>query len=215
MAAKKTKNTPSELKEAFVKYAIKYRQLPESDLDFCEESKIKEENFYQHFQSIEELHSQIWSDFITDTIQVLNEDPEFEQFSVREQLLAFYYTHLEVIKSKRDFIQICDDVSNPLPLPEYLKGYKHEFGLFSEALVEAGIQTGEVADRKIINKLYDNGLWLQLIFVIKFWIKDKSKDFEQTDAAIEKAVTTSAEIVRPGPINSIIDFAKFIYRTRK
>ena len=194
---------------------FKYHQFPEDGKSLKDDYDIDETNLQQYYEDIDDLHNDIWRSFIIDTLIVLQEDPQFATFTVREQLLAFYYTHLEVIKSKREFIQKCDELSRPLPLPDYLESYKNEFLLFAESLVKAGMETGEVADRKIINRSYSNGLWLQLIFVIKFWLKDESPEIEKTDAAIEKAVTVSADLVRPGPLDSIVDFAKFIYRNRK
>lgn len=217
MPAKKRKKdlTSDLLKEHFVHYVSKFHQFPEEVVSLGEEFNFDETAFYQFYDSLDDLHADVWKSFVIETVIVLSDDPQFPTFTVREQLLAFYYTHLEVLKPRRDFIKICDELSRPLPLPHYLKAYKDEFISFGNSLIEAGIQSGEIADRKFINKSYSNGLWAQLIFVVKFWIKDESPEFEKTDAAIEKAVNLSAELVRPGPMDSIIDFAKFIYQNRK
>ena len=180
---------------------VTYHQYPDEPISLCEEYNFSEEDFYGHYNSLKTLHADVWKSFITDTMTVLSDDPQFATFSVREQLLAFYYTHLEILKPKRDFIKLCDELSRSFPLPDYLKAYKEEFATFSRSLIEAGIKTGEIADRKLINKSYPNGLWGQLIFVVKFWLKDESPEYEKTDAAIEKAVNLSAEIVRPGPMD--------------
>tara|TARA_B100000497_G_C7659520_1_gene397132 strand:- start:797 stop:1504 length:708 start_codon:yes stop_codon:yes gene_type:complete len=203
-----------QLKGDFLEFVIKYRGFPDDLSFFCEVYNIKEADFYSVFNSLDALHSDIWKSFIIETIDVLREDPHYGSFSVREQLLAFYFTHMEILKPRREFIQVCDKLSQQLPIPSYLNAHKEQFASYSEGLINAGLKTGEVADRKMINRSYANGLWLQLIFVVKFWIKDESPEFEKTDAAIEKAVNLSAEMVRPGPIDSIIDFAKFIYQNR-
>lgn len=217
MAAKQQKKSVSSdtLKEHFIGYVEKYHQFPDDVLSICDEYGIEESDFYAFYESVDALNADVWQHFMIDTINVLKNDPQYASFIVREQLLAFYYTHLEILGPRRDFIRICDDLSRPLPLPNYLKGYKVEFNNYSKSIVEAGIQTGEIADRKLINKSYLSGLWVQLIFVVKFWMKDGSAEFENTDAAIEKAVNLSAEIVRPGPLDSIVDFAKFIYQNRR
>jgi hypothetical protein len=48
-----------------------------------------------------------------------------------------------------------------------------------------------------------------------FWIKDNSKGFEATDAAIEKSVNLGFDLVGPGPLDSIIDFGRFLISQRK
>jgi len=55
---------------------------------------------------------------------------------------------------------------------------------------------------------------LQLLFVIGFWIKDDSIAFEKTDAAIEKAVNLSFDLMGKGPLDAMLDFGKFLYQNK-
>jgi hypothetical protein len=48
-------------------------------------------------------------------------------------------------------------------------------------------------------------------FVIGFWIKDNSQGFEKTDAAIEKAVNLSFDLLGKNIADSAFDFAKFVF----
>ncbi|MBT8220320.1 MAG: TetR/AcrR family transcriptional regulator [Bacteroidia bacterium] len=213
---KKKEVAAEQIKIAYEGYTIRYGTIPNDLVSFCSISNIPEEDFEKHYGSLKILHMDIWKSYIVDTINALAEDEQYGSFTVREQLLAFYYTHLEVLKSHREFIQVVnDEFKRPLPLPSFLKGYKEAFVDYGKQLIQAGLRTGEIADRKMLNRSYTNGLWAQLLFVVKFWLKDSSENLEKTDAAIEKAVSLSFELVRPGPIDSFVDFAKFIYQNRK
>jgi translation initiation factor IF-3 len=71
-----------------------------------------------------------------------------------------------------------------------------------------------VASRPLVMDRYADGFYMQAAFVLNFFVKDQSRGFEQTDAAIEKAVNTSFDLVGPSAVDSILDFAKFLYQNR-
>jgi ubiquinone biosynthesis protein COQ9 len=50
--------------------------------------------------------------------------------------------------------------------------------------------------------------------VLRFWVKDDSKNFEQTDALIEKTVKLTFELLGESPLDSFIDLAKFLYQNK-
>jgi Tetracyclin repressor-like, C-terminal domain len=50
--------------------------------------------------------------------------------------------------------------------------------------------------------------------ILDFWVKDKSKGFENTDAMIEKSVNTAFDLMGSTALDSVLDFAKFMYQNR-
>jgi hypothetical protein len=57
-------------------------------------------------------------------------------------------------------------------------------------------------------------LWLQFLYVSRVWANDDSKDYQITDAAIEKSVNLLFELMRKGPLDMAIEFAKFMYQNK-
>jgi hypothetical protein len=55
---------------------------------------------------------------------------------------------------------------------------------------------------------------MQLAFLLMFWRDDNSPAFEQTDAAIEKSVNLAFDLIGKGAIDSMLDFAKFLYQSK-
>ena len=51
--------------------------------------------------------------------------------------------------------------------------------------------------------------------IFKFWLHDTSQGFEKTDAFIEKSVRLTNEMVHALPVDSIMDFGKFIIKEMK
>ena len=207
--------TAQEIQDRYISYVSKRGEHPEDLYEFCSDEKIKDVDFLKVYGDLKQVHHDIWKGFLTSTLEVLAEDDQFGSFSGREQLLAFYYTHIEVLKANREFILVDQSrMKVPIPLPRFMTGYKEAFMDFAKGLINYAMETGEVADRKFLNAQYARGVWAQLYWLVQFWVKDDSKEFETTDAAIEKAVNLSLELVRPGPVDSIIDFAKFMYQNR-
>ena len=56
--------------------------------------------------------------------------------------------------------------------------------------------------------------WLQLLMTLKFWLDDSSPAFEKTDIYIEKSVKATFELMNIAPIDSIIDFGKFLFKEK-
>jgi hypothetical protein len=49
---------------------------------------------------------------------------------------------------------------------------------------------------------------------LKFWLDDDSAAFEKTDIYIEKSVKASFELLNVAPLDSLIDFGKFIFKEK-
>ncbi|MNE93588.1 hypothetical protein D3C87_1812930 [compost metagenome] len=49
---------------------------------------------------------------------------------------------------------------------------------------------------------------------LKFWLEDASPAFEKTDIFIEKSVKATFELMNITPIDSLIDFGKFIFKEK-
>ena len=53
------------------------------------------------------------------------------------------------------------------------------------------------------------------IFLLNFWIKDTSKGFEATDAAIEKSVTLGFKLMGENMLDQVFDFGKFMFQNMR
>jgi hypothetical protein len=77
-----------------------------------------------------------------------------------------------------------------------------------------GIESKELTERKYLDDKYVDGLWVNFLFVLKFWLNDTSSGFEKTDAAIEKSVNLGMDLMGKGPLDAALDFGKFLFQNR-
>ena len=208
-------NSRDKIIESYKEYKLKYGGQPVSVFAFVKSIKLNEEQFFEHFSSFQSLEAEIWEHMVSKVILVIHADGNYAEFTVREKLLSFYYTFLEVLKANRSYVLMESSSIKPgfREHPAF-KGMKSAYLDFIQGLMIEGNDTGEIPKRPFISDQYKQGFWVQLLFIMNFWKNDDSKDFENTDAAIEKAVNLSLDLIEKGPLDSIIDFAKFLYQNK-
>lgn len=230
--ARKSKKTPvdkaKKMKDAYLDYLLEYGEAPPSVYQFAKQLKIKEADFYEHYNSFTSLERDIWRGFFEQALTQIQGDEVYREYSVREKLLAFYYTWVEVLKNNRSYVTfrvqrmslpragMRSPVGNSLGRLniELLSRFKEGFLDFANELIMEGKETEEVMDRPVIGRNYDEGLWHQALFVLNFWVQDDSQNFERTDVAIEKAVNLSFDLMGRSALDSAVDFARFLYQRR-
>jgi Tetracyclin repressor-like, C-terminal domain len=206
-----------KIKNAFIESCLEEGRYPVSVFSFMKKLKLKEGDFYEHFNSFESLESQIWNGFLNDTIKKITSDEIYITYSSREKMLYFYYTLIEVLQQNRSYVSHTwlQIDKKKLRTPSFLQAFKSDFGTYINQLVGEAKESREVKARKYLDSRYPDALWLQLLMVIEFWIKDPSNKFERTDAFIEKAVNTSFELMGSSALDSVLDLAKFLYQQHR
>lgn len=206
--------TKAQWTSAYINYALTEGGRPASVFAFAKTMKAPEADFYAHFNSFEGLERGIWQDWFRDTLQAVERDPAYAEYTVREKLLAFYFTWLETLKQNRSFALKCFEGAELKNLdPDFLADLKASFKEYIRTLIAEGKDTTEIAGRPLSNQ-YDKAFWMHFLFINRFWLKDDSKGFEKTDAAVEKSIHLALDLVGRGPLDSMIDFAKFLFQNR-
>lgn len=215
-AKKAVRKSPEEkIREGYISYVLEHGKKPESIFKFIKDLKIKEEDFYESFNSFENIEKQIWLSIFNETLEMVKNDSVYDEYSVREKMLAFFYSFIEKLKGHRSYIlQTVPKKIRPELTPYYLIEVRKAFKDWVNELLLEGEETEEIEKRPVISKKYDEALWLQFLFVIGFWIKDESRGFEKTDAAIEKSVNLAFDLMGRGPLDAIVDFGKFLFQNR-
>ena len=205
-----------EIKISYIDYVLTNGEPPKSVYNFAKKLKITEAAFYRIYGSFDAIEKGVWEDLTIATILKIKEQEVWPQYSSREKMLSFFYSFLELLKSKRSFI-IYTLKKHPkrLTVPDVLTGAKSEFLSFSEDVINEGLDSGELTDRKFFSKRYKDALWLQFAFIINFWMDDDSKDFEKSDEAVEKGINVTFDLFQRSPIDNLFEYGKFLTRNGK
>jgi hypothetical protein len=211
----KTKPDAESIRQAYISKLLTDGKPPHSIFAFAQELGLTESEFYSFFSSFESIEKGVWTEFMKRTLDTLQGDESFANFSTREKLLAFFYSHIEMLKAQRSYVSLrWPDARKPGPAVYWLKEYKDLYLRFAEDLVAEGIEKKEIKERAYLSERYAHAMWFQLLFVVDFWVKDRSEGFDNTDAAIEKAVNLLFQLLTESTLDSAIDLAKFLWQSR-
>ncbi len=216
-AKKKQKKASPEagnrIKRGYVEFLLENGRKPASVYKFCKTIGIKEEVFYKDYGSLQSLEKLIWKDYISNTIERLKADENYATFSAREKVLAFYFTMLEVMRMDRDFVLLKIRKWNiPGYYPSFLNKFRKEFDGWIREVLEEGKRNAEIATRPFLDKQYGGLFWFHLHFIIQFWKRDSSANFEKTDVAIEKSVNLAFDLIGEGVLDNAFDLGKFLFQ---
>jgi len=212
----KTKGSKDAIMKSYRQSLLKEGKQPPSVFGFCESIGIAENEFYESYGSFEAIESAIWNNYFSGVSSRLSKDTNYSAFSVREKILAFYYTLVDVLRADRSFVLFSlRSWKNPAVTPAFLRAFKHEFDQWLNNIINEGKSNGEIASRPFFDKQYDKLFWLHLLFILQFWSHDDSAGFEKTDAAIEKYVKLEVDLIGKGVLDHSLDFVKFLYQNSK
>jgi len=200
-------------KGEFVLWMLRNGKHPITVFKFCEDLGVDETEFYKYFNSFNALEKAVWGDFFHHVHEAIAADDEYNSFTTHEKILSFYYTLFEVLKQNRSYVMLqMDDFNYRQRTPWFMNDFKKLFKGWVKDIVNEGVNRDELATRPIITDRYNEVFWFHLMYLLKVWINDESEQFVTTDAAIEKSTALLSELMKKGPIDLFIDFAKFAYQ---
>ncbi|MFC3563038.1 TetR family transcriptional regulator C-terminal domain-containing protein [Pedobacter jamesrossensis] len=205
--------TSPQIRKAYLDYVLTNNEKPKSVYSFVKKLKITEAEFYQFYASFESIEKNIWFELTFETISKIKEQEVWFQYSSREKMLSFFYSYVENLKNERSFIiYSLKNFKGKFSTPTVLAGVKPIFENFAEEIINEGLESGELAERKFLSKRYKDALWIQFAFILNFWVNDDSDGFEKTDEAIEKGINVTFDLFQHSPIDNLFEYGKFLSR---
>lgn len=199
---------------SFMDYTLLTENFPKSVYNFCKKNDIQEKTFYKDFGSLDAIKKMIWQSFYENAMSLLEKDKNFDVSSPKEKLLSFYFTFFEVLLLNRSYVLfVLSKEEKILSKMSNLKTLRILFKGFATELIEEG-NINKPSYLQHSPKIFSEAAWLQLCFLLKFWVEDTSESFEKTDQAIEKSVQTAFDVFENTPLSTLIDFGKFLWKEK-
>lgn len=205
-----------QIKNGYIDYVLTHDEQPKSVYSFVKKLKISEAEFYEFYASFDSIEKTIWVELTAETIDTIQQQQIWSEYSSRDRMLSFFYSYVELLKKQRSFvIYSLKKHTTRFATPEALSGVKPIFENFAEGLITEGLESGELADRKFLTKRYKDALWIQFAFIVNFWVNDDSAGFEKTDEAIEKGINVTFDLFQRSPLDNLFEYGKFLSRNGK
>jgi len=212
-----TKKTPKLTAEAvmtmYMEYVLEHGQRSASVFKFCKEHDIEEGAFYNLYGSFQGIREAIWVAFYENTVAVLYKNQEYTTYPNREKMLSFFYTFFEVLTANRSYVLFAlQEQKDQLKSLAQLRDLRLKVREFASDLIEQSNEEKSSRFAKNPVSIFSEGAWLQTLFLMKYWMDDNSARFEKTDVAIEKSVNAIFDVFNTTPLESVLDFGKFLFK---
>lgn len=207
-------STHSQILDGYIEFVLEEERFPKSIFKFCKHLKVSERDFYNHFTSLEAIHLAFWETLVLNSNKVLEADESYESYDHKSKLLSFYFTLFENFTLYRSYIKFRFDHDKTAFISE---------GKLMRKAIQPTLKSYASSFETIVNhisedlgkKLTHEALWLQFLGIFKFWLEDSSKGFESTDVFVEKSVTVAHDLSTNLPIESMLDYGKFLFKEMK
>lgn len=149
-------------------------------------------------------------------ITAIQKDDSYTSYSNKSKLLTLYFTIFEILTLNRSYVIFSLNENNDgFKNLKVLKQFRNHFKDFVVTIIESNEPNNLGSLEKVTKPIFLEGAWLQFLFILKFWMDDSSKGFEKTDIFIEKSVNTVVDLLDTKPLESLVDFGKFLWKERK
>ena len=199
----------------FMEYVLLNNKKPDSVYSFTKQYNFNEKDYYKFYGNFKALEQSIFKVFYEKTINLLEKNNEYQNYSSRDKMLSFYYSFFELLTANRSYVvHALGSQTKNLKKIDTLKKLKKSFSNYIDKLDITLLETNQETLDKIQNKTLKESAWFQLLLTIKYWLEDTSPSFERTDIFIEKAVNTSFDLINIKPLKSVLDLGKFLYKDK-
>ena len=215
MATKKSTLTKDKIVSMFMQDTLENNEKPKSVYHFAKANGLTEAEFYNFFGGLEGVEKEIFNLFLEKTLELLEKDKDYEYYDMKSKMLSFYFTFFELLTANRSYVVLSlKENKNPLQGLMQLSGLRNGFKDFVSGIISDEYRLKQEKFQQIQEKALQESAWFQLLMTLKFWLDDSSASFEKTDLFIEKSVKASFELMNTAPLESLIDFGKFLFKEK-
>ncbi len=215
MATKKNQLSQDKIISMYMNYTLEHDEKPKSVYHFTKSNDFTEAEFYTFFGNLEVVEKEIFKTFYTKTIELLDKNEAYAGYDMKSKLLSFYFTFFELLTANRSYVLLAlKQHQNQLKNLMVLGDLRSHFKNYIADIITDDFRTQQEKLQQFQEKVITESFWVQFLLTIKFWMDDSSASFEKTDIYIEKSVKVSFELMNISPIDSLIDFGKFIFKEK-
>lgn len=203
-------DTKHKILEAYKVYILEEGKSPPTVFKFMRDIDLTEGVFYDHYASFEALHSSLWVAAFEEVMSSLGGDETYEEYTVREKWLAFYFAFFERLKRERSLYIHLWPEGPDFFRSSSIKKLRNAYRSQASSWLDEAEEEGSIREGWLPQEIKEEIAWWKMAFLIQFWTKDDSNGFERTDAAIEKTIHLLFDVLSNEVGEKLVDLAKFL-----
>jgi AcrR family transcriptional regulator len=175
---------------------------------------LGEATIYNYFPTKEAIVFAYYEDHMLACIEALKSVPQFETFSLQEQLQTFFETSLNRYLADRSFVQetfrrALLSASRQWP---HIRPIRAAFLRAVQDILAAAVEVGEIPEQ-VFQELLGQLLMDAYIGVVIYWLEDRSEGFENTTVLMDRGLDLTCALLKAGVANKLFDMAVFMFKT--
>jgi AcrR family transcriptional regulator len=175
---------------------------------------LGEATIYNYFPTKEAIVFAYYEDHMLACIEALKSVPQFETFSLQEQLQTFFEASLHRYLSDRTFVQetfrqALLGVSRQWP---HIRPIRAAFLSAVNDILAAAVEVDEIPEQ-VFQELLGQLLMDAYIGVVIYWLEDRSEGFENTTVLMDRGLDLTCALLKAGVANKLFDMAVFMFKT--
>lgn len=183
---------------------------------FCKNNHIEEADFYSFYGTLDAVKESVWVKFFENAVTTIEKDENYFSYTDKNKLLTLYFTMFEILTLNRSYVVFSlEENKEGMKNLKQLKQLRNRFKDFALDIMQTSTSENDNKVSKITQPIFSEGAWIQFLFILKFWLDDRSKGFEKTDIIIEKSVNTVVDLLDTKPLESLFDLGKFLWKESK
>jgi hypothetical protein len=215
MATKKSTISKDKIVSLYMNYVLEHNEKPKTVFHFSKQNAISETEFYNFFGTLESVEKEIFKMFYENTIQLIEKDKKYDSYDMRSKVLSFNFTFFELLTANRSYVLFAlKEEKNQLKSLMQLSSLRSHYKEFVSGIISEDLLIKQEQIQNIQEKAIQESFWVQLLLTMKFWLDDTSPALEKTDIYIEKSINTAFELMNVAPLDSLIDFGKFLFKEK-
>ena len=176
---------------------------------------IGDATIYKYFPSKEKILLAYYELSIEIVLEVSQETPGWEEFSLQERLQRLVDALLELLLGDREFVEITRNIVGRSPLLMMRDNMPGQQVLKDEIVsyLTMAEESGEIAPCDFKNML--GGLFADYLFaVIAYWLKDESEEFSDTTQLVDLTLAIVVMALKSGVVNKLAELTGFLMRNQ-
>ena len=174
MARKKDINEENII-NFYMEYVLTNGKKPDSVYSFSKQYNFTEKDYYEYYGNFNLLEQSIFKVFYEKTINLLEKNEDYQNYSDRDKILSFYYSFFELLTANRSYVVFAiGSQTKKLKNIDTLRLLKKSFCNYIDKLDINILETNQDTLDKIQNKTLKESAWFQLVLTMKYWLEDTS-----------------------------------------
>jgi AcrR family transcriptional regulator len=181
--------------------------------EIAQRAGLGDATIYNYFPTKEAIMYAYYEEQMDAAVERLKSIADFNEFTLQEQLQAFFETQLELFLPDREFVDISiRAITFSLTHDyQYIKPIRSRFFRIISDLFGAAVEAGEIPDQVFL-ELTCQFFWDYHVGVIFYWLKDRSNQFQNTTVLLDKSLDLAVTFIKAGVVNKVLDVASFLFR---